>query len=176
LEAIGADRPVRLHVGGDFLRLNGLFDGAYLKAWVDGLHTLKDDLPRILCFTHVLDRVLPLFLRSYFDKFKLFASVHSREDIDKAEGSGFERLALAMKETHYEWDGYAGGGGAWVERFGKRFLVCPEQRGKLLNCESCRYCWGDWSHGGHVAFLEHSQPNWPAIRKRQLENRVDLTA
>ena len=161
---------VRLHPGGDFLKPDGEFDSEYMMAWRfamgrnPGRESRAPDrsappqwFPRILAFTHVYDSKLPVWLGPWIS---LFASVHSPEDLRWAAESGFTRFALAMEEKHYEWHG-----GPWLERFGKRFLVCPAIREKLPDCSSCRYCWREWGHGGHVAFPEHSQPRWDRIRR-----------
>ena len=152
---------VRLHVGGDFLKPDGTLDILYILRWRRAMDRVPHS--RILCFTHVYSKVLLLAFKRYAPEFQLIASINNELDLARARRAGFTRFALAMEEKHYEWDK----GQAWVERFGLRFLVCPEIRKKLPNCESCGYCWRAWEHGGHVAFLEHSQPDWPAIWDRK---------
>lgn len=151
-DAHDKNRLVRLHVGGDFMLPDGRLDRNYIFDWRWALDNTPQHSP-ILCYTHVIN--IPALVRAFdqFPTFKLFASVHDQTELDVARRTGFTRFALALDEKHYEW-----GGDAWVERFGIKALVCPEQRGKIKDCGSCRYCWGDWKHGGHVAFVEHSQP------------------
>ena len=160
-DAHWTDKVIRLHVGGDFVGPDGELDRAYINAWVGALERFQG-CPEILCYTHVIDKpelvaaFAPFHPQAlgFHPDFILFASVHDQAEIEVAQRSGFTRFALALDEKHYEW-----GGGAWVERFGIRALVCPEQRSKIADCGSCRYCWKEWKRGGHVAFVEHSQPN-----------------
>ena len=157
-----AGKLTRMHVGGDFLGEAGEFDMNYILHWRMALQSLEI-MPRILCFTHVYDRRLVKEFLPFAPEFQLIASIHDERDMDRAVGAGFTRFALAMEETHYEWEWDR----AWINRLGLKFLVCPEQRKKLPNCESCRYCWREWPHGGHVAFMEHSQPNWKEVHARK---------
>lgn len=157
---------VRMHVGGDFLAPDGELDRQYILDWVAALDSLAV-VPHILCFTHVRHAYIVDQFREYAPNFQLIASVHNVSDLRRAQACGFTRFSLAMEEKHYEWEK----GIAWVERLGMKFLVCPEIRKKLPNCESCRYCWNTWEHGGHVAFPEHSQPDWPAIHARKKAER-----
>lgn len=152
---------VRMHVGGDFLAEDGELDMNYILHWRSALQSLEV-LPNILCFTHVYHQRLVRIFDPFAPEFQLIASVNNKIDFVRARFEGFTRFALAMEEKYYNWHG-----GAWVEKWGMKFLVCPAIRGKLPNCESCQYCWKTWSHGGHVAFPEHSQPNWPEIWKRK---------
>ena len=75
-----------------------------------------------------------------------------------ARSAGFEHFALTMTDHIAKWEG-----GAWVERGGIRWLVCPEHRGKLPDCNSCRYC---WMGKGPVAFLDHTY----TTRKGEIAN------
>ena len=147
-------RPVRLHPGGDFFDfLVGDLDAPYLEALLAALEACAEDsaMPAALAYTHCIDPRLPAALAPYAETFQLFASVHGAEDIATARACGFRRLALNLPERMSQWTS-----GAWVERHGERFLVCPEQRGKLPDCRSCMYCWRP--DQGNVAFLEHSGP------------------
>lgn len=158
-EARAKKQLVRMHVGGDFFK-EGKLDKDYLIAWSRALSSMYNP-PPVVCYTHVtVHGPMVVDILSLYPQVKLFASVHTKLGLKQARGNGFTRFAIAMEEKHYQWDG-----GAWVERFGIKALVCPEQRGKIKDCGTCQYCWKDWKHGGHVAFLEHSQPN----RKKKVD-------
>lgn len=157
---------VRLHVGGDWETESGGLDWPYISTWAAALRLERENLPRILCFTHCLVPELPWVFNEFAPAFQLIASVHTVTELAQAERARFTRFALAMAETYYQWDE----GQAWLDRLDARWLVCPEQRGKLPNCESCGYCWRP--DRGNVAFLEHSNQNAPkAWRERQREAR-----
>ena len=155
--ALADGHLVRLHVGGDFQGPTGRLDYSYLAEWIKALFLVGDERPPILAFTHCLDSILPGVIKPFRETFKLFASVHGKEDLKKARAEGFDLFALTMPDHIATWPKNQ----AWIERHGERWLVCPEQRGKLPDCDSCRYC---WMGRGNVAFLDHTYMSHKGVR------------
>ena len=150
-EAGAEEKLVRLHVGGDFGAPGGEIDLTYLLQWDVALSIAQGfrKQPQVLAFTHFNIPFVAHLFYGFREFFKLFASVHGEDDLNDAKKAGFEHFALTMPDHIATWPANQ----AWVERYGERWLVCPEQRGKLPDCDSCRYC---WMGRGNVAFLDHT--------------------
>lgn len=160
-EAGRMGRLVRVHTGGDFYhQAAGDIDWPYVQAWVQALERVSPSrLPLLLAFTHVLDGRLVEAFRPYRDRFRLMASVHDATDLQRARAVGFEHVALTSFDHAAFWRD-----GAWTERYGVRWLVCPEQRKKPVTCQTCRVC---WERDTPVMFLEHSYTMRPGMRPRK---------
>jgi hypothetical protein len=148
-------RAFRFHERGDFG--NGKahqVDGRYVLAIERALDG-AERLPAMWSYTHIYHQRLSALTERGLT---MYASVHNAEQIDKAESAGFRLFALVLPERVQgkckpqiralpEHDG-----SAYVERHGRRWLVCPAQRDHKLTCDKCGYC----VHGrGNVAFLTH---------------------
>lgn len=149
---------IRLHERGDFLNNNKL-DLHYIQAWKDVLkkHQLKIN---IWCYTHAYYKTIS-DLQNY--GVKVYASVHSKKDIQIAKRAGFTRFAYIVSDKR------AKGGSLNAPKSYKlpilgETLTCPEQRfgrknkNKNVTCAgtkdsiACKLCCKGLKN---VVFLSH---------------------
>ena len=144
-------RDVRLHERGDFY-FKGRIDRGYVR---DVRHALKKRTNRVWTYTHGYAKELA---RLQDDGLNIYASCHSKSDIDLAFRKGFKLIALVLPErTPGVCKSALRGlkpydGGAWIKCHGLTLLVCPAQRKKNVTCDRCKWC---IQGSGHVAFLQH---------------------
>lgn len=172
LLASAQGRPVRLHVGGDFM-LDGKLDREYLaniRKACESITSRGGELPRIWVYTHVLRREVARLAEVGI---AVYASVHNAADVRKARRAGFCLFALADMGGKIVPPAPRGGGNRearlndwrdtlprWVDLAGEKFLMCPEQRrGRgVVSCAgspdslACLWC---VNGRGNVAFARH---------------------
>lgn len=145
IKMISSNRPLRLHVGGDFYRQNRL-DRQYLAKLIKVIRGRRGK-GKTYTYTHcfrdpVLTRILMRLKRFGLT---VFASCHSPQDMSDALALGY-RIAL-ISESAEE-------GMTALRLMGLKGIVCPEQRGTGLTCDRCGYCYLQKSDK-HLVLLKH---------------------
>lgn len=147
---------VRLHERGDFLK-DGVLDTKLIHDIIWALEGI--DPPNIWFYTHVYEKEI-LKLEKY--GVAVYASVHNREQYRKAKKLGFKLFAFNDTNNKFTKHSRKGNRDApkYIETWGEKFLVCPEQRlgRKKVTCcgtkdtTACNYC---VTGKGHVLFINH---------------------
>jgi len=172
LLASAQGRPVRLHVGGDFM-LDGKLDRPYLaniRKACESITSRGGELPMIWVYSHVIRREVA---RLSEVGIAVYASIHTASDLRKARRAGFTLFALADLSGKLVPPAPRGGNNyakrmddwrdtlpKWITLDGERFLVCPEQRrGRgVVSCAgsidsiACQWC---VNGRGNVVFALH---------------------
>jgi hypothetical protein len=140
---------IRAHERGDFgVMRDGKFflDKNYVLAWERALKSF-DELPPIWAYTHIYEARL-----AKMKGIKMYASVHTKDDIRKAKKAGFKSFAFCSEIK--KKPGGSKEQDAWIDvpLLGRTF-VCPEQRmgRKQVTCKTCQWC----HKGKNVVFLNH---------------------
>lgn len=152
---------IRWHERGDFLK-DGNLDMEYIenieRACLDILRK-GGRLPKMWSYTHFYDSRIITRLSSFI---KIYASVHSSQDLESAKRAGFKLFAWC--DTNGSIAKHKKGGNPdapkITELHGEKFVTCPEMRKgrNKITCTgkkggiACNLC----TFGlANVAFLEH---------------------
>lgn len=150
-EELQKEELVRIHVGGDFLKEDGLVDGAWILNFTFGVEKARQLgwTGKIWLYTHAwkqLKQILPGLPWMWQELgVACYASCHTPEEVKDALEQGW-LIAYDM--------GDAKPASGFHEVAGIRVLGCPEQvKGwKAVTCDKCKWC----PHGkGHVGFFRH---------------------